>query len=286
MLSKVLYFDPRVYQISTLSILLAYGLFFLHFDISTSIVALLISTALATQWLCSKITKVKFEPKSALISALSLCLLLRANSVWLYVLGAVLAISSKFFIRIRGKHVFNPTNIAIVILLLTTNSVWVSPGQWGTAAWFAFLMACAGALVVNRAVRGDVTYAFIAFFVGLLFYRAWILGDPWSIPLHKLQSGSLVLFAFFMISDPRTTPDRRLGRMIFAFLVAWIGWLIQIKLFRSEGLLFSLAAVSLLTPLIDLLLPADRYQWGARPRPPAKEKPLENLIALPVRSTL
>ena len=76
--------------------------------------------------------------------------------------ASAVAVGSKFVIRVRGKHVFNPTNGALVALLLTTDLAWVSPGQWGTAAAFAFTMACAGMLVVNRAARSDVTLAFIA----------------------------------------------------------------------------------------------------------------------------
>src|SRR6185295_14923363 len=91
--------------------------------------------------------------RSALISGLSLCLLFRTNRAALAILAAVLTIAGKFLIRYRGKHVFNPTNGGIVAMLLLSSQVWVSPGQWGAPAFFAFLMACAGSLVVNRAAR-------------------------------------------------------------------------------------------------------------------------------------
>ncbi|PYO55606.1 MAG: Na+-transporting NADH:ubiquinone oxidoreductase, subunit NqrB, partial [Candidatus Rokuibacteriota bacterium] len=70
-----------------------------------------------------------FDPRSALISGLSLCLLLRTNSLTLAVLTAALAIASKFVLRVGGKHVFNPTNFALVAMMLLTGAVWVSPGQ-------------------------------------------------------------------------------------------------------------------------------------------------------------
>ena len=101
-------------------------------------------------------------------------------------------------------------------MLLLTDQVWVSPGQWGSVAFFAFLMACLGGLVVNRASRSDVTYAFIAFYCALMFGRSIYLGEPMAIPLHRLESGALLLFTFFMISDPKTTPDSRAGRVLFA----------------------------------------------------------------------
>jgi enediyne biosynthesis protein E5 len=167
-------------------------------------------------------------------------------------------------LRLRGKHIFNPTNGGIVAILLLTDRVWVSPGQWGSVAFFAFLMACLGGVVVNRASRSDVTYAFIAFYCALLFGRSAYLGEPMAIPLHRLESGALLLFTFFMISDPKTTPDTRAGRVLFAALVAFGAWYVQFRLFRTNGLLWSLAACSMAVPLIDWLLPGKRYAWASR----------------------
>lgn len=275
--------DPRYFQIATLGALVTYGVGVLRFDVSLDAIVTIIFAALMTQLLGSISTNTAFEPRSALISALSLILLLRSNSLALLALAAMLAVGSKFVVRVRRKHLFNPTNIAIVVLLLTTNDVWVSTGQWGSAAFFGFALAAAGAFVVNRAARGDVTYAFLATYIVLIFGRALYLGDPLSIPLHKLESGALVLFSFFMISDPRTTPDHRVGRVIFAVLVAGIGWWIQTKLFRPEGLLFALAGVSLLTPLIDRLLPSNRFVWAAA-RAAEPQPRVNNVVSLPARS--
>ncbi len=82
-----------------------------------------------------------------------------------------------------------------------------------------------------------------------------------AIPLHRVQSGALLLFSFFIISDPRTTPDSRAGRILFGCLVAAGAWWIQFRLFRTNGPLWSLAACSLLTPLIDWALPGRRFRW-------------------------
>jgi Na+-translocating ferredoxin:NAD+ oxidoreductase RnfD subunit len=131
-------------------------------------------------------------------------------------------------------------------------------------AFFAFLMACLGGLVVNRAARSDVTYAFLAFYLGLVFARSLWLGEPMVIPVHRLENGALLLFAFFMISDPRTTPDRRGGRILFAALVAFGAAYVQFRLFRTNGLLWSLALLSPFVPVIDRLWPAPRYEWAQR----------------------
>ena len=255
--------DPRLYQIATLASLLVYGMGWLDFGVTSARVSVVLLTVLVTQAICDRLTGVKVNAKSALISGLSLCLLLRTNWTELAILAAVIAIVAKFVIRFRGKHIFNPTNGGLVAMLLLTDQVWVSPGQWGSAAFFAFFMACVGGLVVNRAARADVTYAFIAFYCALLVGRSIYLGEPLAIPFHRLESGALLLFTFFMISDPKTTPNSRAGRVLFAGLVAFGAWYVQFRLFRTNGLLWSLAACSLAVPLIDWLLPGSRYSWSS-----------------------
>jgi hypothetical protein len=255
--------DPRHGQIATLASLLVYGLGWLQFDLSLPQVAVTLAAAVGAQRLGDAWTGAPWRSgaKSALISGLSLCLLLRTDALWLAALAAAIAVGSKFVIRVRGKHVFNPTNGALIALLLTTDLAWVSPGQWGTAAAFAFTMACAGMLVVNRAARSDVTLAFIAAWSAILVGRSVSLGEPLTIPLHRLESGAFLLFSFFMISDPKTTPDSRIGRIAFAVLVAVGAWYVQFRLFRTNGFLWALAAASLLVPIIDWFVPAARYQW-------------------------
>ena len=263
-----LWADPRVYQIGTLAGLLIYGMGRLEFDITLTRAALLLFTVLATQWIGDRVTRsgapFAMSARSALISGLSLCLLLRTNYAGLAMAAAIVTIASKFLVRVNGKHVFNPTNGGIVAMLLLSDQVWVSPGQWGAVAFFAFLMACAGSLVVNRAARSDVTYAFIGCYCALVFGRSLYLGEPFAIPLHRLESGAVLLFTFFMISDPKTTPDSRAGRVLFAALVAFVAWYIQFRLFRTNGLLWSLAACSALVPIVDRLLPGARYAWASR----------------------
>lgn len=257
--------DPRWYQITLLAALLAYGLVRLDFEISYLQAAAIVASALSAQYVCTRLFRLlSFDPRSALISGLSLCLLLRTNVALAAVGAAAIAIASKFVLRVNGKHIFNPTNAGIVAMMLLTDSVWVSPGQWGNGAFFAFLMACVGGLVVNRATRSDVTYAFIVAYVALVFGRSAWLGEPLTIPLHRLENGALLLFTFFMISDPRTTPDSRPGRILFACLVAGGAWYVQFGLFRTNGVFWSLALCAMTVPLIDRLLPGQRYAWGRR----------------------
>ena len=258
-------FDPRYYQIVVLGSLLGYGIGWLDFGVGWRQVATLLATAQITQAVCTGVWGLpQFDPRSAFISSLSLCLLLRTNDPLLAIVAAVVTISSKFVIRVDGKHIFNPTNFGLVVLIAATDGVWVSPGQWGNLAFFGFLMACVGSLVVNRAARSDVTYAFLAFYIGIVLLRGVWLGDPLGIALHRLQSGALLLFAFFMISDPKTTPDSRAGRIVFALAVALGAVFVQFVLFCTNGLLWSLVACAPMVPLINRWLPGARYTWTRR----------------------
>jgi Na+-transporting NADH:ubiquinone oxidoreductase subunit NqrB len=256
--------DPRHYQIAVLSSLLTYGVGWLEFDIGWPQLVVLLSTVLLVQCACTRIFGLNsFDPRSALISGLSLCLLLRTNTLLLAFLTAVITITSKFLFKLDRKHIFNPTNFGIVAMITLTGSVWVSPAQWGSKLFFAFLIACAGGIVIYRAMRSDVTYAFLLAYTAILFGRAFWLGDPWTIPLKQLQSGALLLFAFYMISDPKTTPDSRAGRILFGLLVAIGAGYVQFGLYRTNGLLWSLALFSVLTPVIDRLLPGIKYEWNS-----------------------
>ncbi|MFQ5457424.1 MAG: RnfABCDGE type electron transport complex subunit D [Myxococcota bacterium] len=255
--------DPRTYQITVLSLLLGYGVVFLDFGVTLGRAAAILAAALLTQYACSRIWNLPaFDPRSALISGMSLCLLLRTNLVLVAIATAALTIASKFIFRRRGKHIFNPSNFGLIAALALTGNAWISAGQWGSAAFFTFLVACLGGFVIHRSSRSDVTWAFIAAYVSILFGRALWLGDPLAIPLHQIQNGAFLLFAFFMISDPKTTPDARAGRILFAALVAAGAAFIQFGLYRTNGLLWSLVFFSTTVPVIDWLFPGKRYAWG------------------------
>src|SRR5499427_1817793 len=213
--------DARHYQIAALSTLLVFNFGWLDFGARPLNSALAIAGALATQAVCARLTGLPtIDLRSPLITGLSLSLLLRADAAWLHALAGVIGIGSKFVLRLDGKHIWNPAGFAIVVLLFVSNDVWISPGQWGSAIWFAVLLSFFAILVLHAARRSDVAIFFLGSHVALLFARAWWLGDPLAIPIHQLQSGSLLIFSFFMISDPRTSPDSRLGRFIFAASVA------------------------------------------------------------------
>jgi enediyne biosynthesis protein E5 len=246
--------DARVWQIASLSLLLTFGMVKLDFDQSLLAISLIIGTALLTQYAGGRIVGLpRFDPMSPLITGLSLSILLRANDPLWLAFAASIAIASKFILRIDGKHVFNPANFALGVMLLATDVAWISPAQWGSATWSAFLFISLATLVLSRAKRGDIAIAFLAAYIAIIFGRAFYLGDPLSIPIKQMQSGGVLLFAFFMISDPKTTPDRRAMRVLYAVLVASVAAYVQFALHRPQGLIFALFFLSPLVPLLDRL---------------------------------
>jgi len=265
--------DPRHYQIGVLSSLILLGVFHFAFQLPWWHVVACLSSALTTQFFADKITGRKFDPRSPLISALSLTILLRTGSVWLSIAAAALAIASKYLIRFQGKHLFNPANFGLVVVALLFSGAWISPGQWGTAPIFAIFLAGLGGVVTGKAKRWDVSIAFLGFYAALIAGRALWLGDPLSIPGHQLQNGALLIFTFFMISDPKTTPNARPGRIAYAALVALVGFTIQFGFYNSAGIILALILTAPTVPLFDRIFRDQLYQWPGR-----ETSPLPNTI--------
>ncbi len=254
--------DPRHYQIAVLSALLAYGIAVLQFAVSPAQALTVVATALATQWFAGRCCGLpNFDPLSPLITSLSLTLLLRTDLLWIAGLAAAVAIGSKFLVRVNGKHVFNPANAALVVLVFTSERAWLSSGQWGNATLLAFAFACLGLLVLTRARRAETSIAFLATFAGLLLLRALWLGDPLAIPLNQIKSGALLLFTFFMISDPKTSPDAGVGRVLYGATVAGLAYTIQFVFYQPHGPIIALFFCAPLVPLIDFAIRGRQYRW-------------------------
>jgi len=256
--------DARYFQIGALSSLLLINFWRIDFGANPFASAVAIGSTLITQLACARLFGGPVDLRSPLITGLSLSLLLRADALWLHAAAGAIAISSKFVLRVNGKHIFNPAGLAIVILLLTGAGVWISPGQWGADVWFAALVACFAILVLSAARRADIAIFFLVSHAALLSARALWLGDPLAIPLHQLESGSLLIFAFFMISDPRTSPDSALGRFLFAFAVACLAHYMAFFMQMRPALYFALILLSPATFLIDRLIPAQPFTWRDR----------------------
>ena len=242
--------DPRNYQIAALGSFIVFGTTSLGFQISLANAFVIVAVALLTQRLLFS----SGQEKSALISSFSLILLLRTDLVVLAAVSAFLAIASKRVLRFRGAHFFNPSAVALVIVTILSSHAWLSPGQWGDLGLAAFAVVSAGLLVVTRAQRLDVALAFMVSFSAIVLLRGWYLGDPYSIALHQLQNGALLLFTFFMITDPKTTPRDRMARICFGMLVACVAAVMQFRFYISSSAIYALVAMAPVVIVFNLTL--------------------------------
>jgi Na+-transporting NADH:ubiquinone oxidoreductase subunit NqrB len=283
----IVFQDRRDYQIIFLSCFLFLGLLTRDWSIQPILIGTIILTCLATQWGLSTIREVEkgrddndlvinrtqslitstFDSKvlnslrSSLITALGLCLLLRGNSYQTAILASFLAIASKFLFRYRSKHFFNPANFGIISALLLTNDAWVSPGQWGTDWWYLLLFAGMGGIILQKVGRWDTSVTFLLVYAGLEAIRdAWLgwSGDVW---LHQLSSGSLLLFALFMLTDPRSIPNATVGRIFWATAIALVTVILQDYFYINTAIFWALFIISPLTILFDLVWSAPRFMW-------------------------
>jgi Na+-transporting NADH:ubiquinone oxidoreductase subunit NqrB len=282
--------DPRNYQILFLLLFLVLGIGTRDWTLRPDLILVVMVTCLLTQWvavsvlpnpkekLLNLLTKSQNCPKennssrasfsklsslkSALITALGLTLLLRADHYSTMVLAGSLAILSKFLFRVDCKHFFNPANFGIIAALVLTPDAWVSPGQWGDDGWYALLFAGTGGMVLKRVGRWDTTVAFLGAYAFLEAIRNLWLGWTWDVFCHRLMSGSLLLFALFMITDPRSIPDARISRLLWAGCIAVVTFILRNQFFSSTAVFWALFALAPLSILLDYIWSAPRFSWS------------------------
>lgn len=258
--------DARHLQILFLSAFLYYGIRYIGWDADWQKFITIFSTALFSQLLFCKIFNKDYSAlKSALITSLGLCLLLKANHLYTYAFASFVAIASKFIFQIQKKHFYNPANIGIVAAIVLTGDAWISPGQWGSTAILIFLVGSLGVAVVTKVEKFDTTLGFMLVFFGLEFYRNVVYkGWPFDFFLHQISNGSILLFSFFMITDPVSTPNSKLARFIWAACIALLAFYLANFHFVNAAPVWALFFVSPLTILFDKLFKENRFNWRSK----------------------
>ena len=255
--------DARHFQIVSQTIFVCIGVVFLRWDYSFTAISLTFGTALSIQLIGIYLLKLPLHSiKSALITAFGLMLLFKSNEPMLYALAAAIAIGQKFIFKIRGQHLFNPANVGIIAVILFTNNAWISPAQWGNSTVIVFVIGTAGLAVLSRVKRMDTALIFIATLFALEYYRTIVyLGWNWEVLLHKFSSGSIWLFALFMITDPMTIPTNRTVRIIWTMAVAFTSFYLTNYHFVTGAPLWALVCFTPLTPLLNKLFPSKTFNW-------------------------
>src|SRR6266550_1791807 len=186
--------------------------------------AVALGVCVATELALSRWMRGRFaNPQSAYITGISLAPLIkpRVDLLWPFALGGFLAIASKSVLQYRRRHLWNPSNFAIALLVLAAPaSVAILSRQWGNDLATNAVIWCFGLLIASRVRMLHVTLTYVAGFVALAALRHWIVGGPLLAEIAPITGPMYQLFIFFMITDPKTTVSTVRGRIIVAAAVA------------------------------------------------------------------
>lgn len=183
-----------------------------------------ILTSMATELVLGRLTYGKWPNlASAYVSGISVGILLRSDFVWPYMLCSAISITSKYAIRVNGRHLWNPSNLGIVAtLFIAPNAVSTLMNQFSNGLLPMIVVWVVGSLVIYRLKRFHICLTYVLSFVFYAFLRSLILHDSFITEVAPITGPMYQLFTFFMITDPKTTVHSKRGQMLVAFLVATV----------------------------------------------------------------
>ena len=267
--------DPRYFQISFQLLLLLYGSFWLDWNHAPRFYLIYFAASAAFFLMAESawgVLKKQLPPlserlrmgwPSVVISSLGLCLLLRTHRWEVAVLASAITVLSKYLIRFDGRHVFNPSALGIAATITLSGQAWFSPGQWGSGAMIFFLVLLTGLTLVGRIHRAGIGLVFLGAFMLFLFLRQMVyLRWPADFLLHSVSTGSLLVFSFFMITDPKTIPDRSIPRFLWAIAVAALAFYLATFRFVQGAPLWALVVLQPLVPMLNRMFRGTAFRWN------------------------
>src|SRR6202161_1033446 len=170
------------------------------------------------------------HPASAYITGISVGILVRSPAFWPYALCSAISITSKYVLRVKGRHIWNPSNFGIsVMLFLAPETVASLSIQWGNYLLPMLVIWILGSVIIWRLRRFHITGIYVASFVVLAFLRSWMTGNPWQSEIAPITGPMYQLFIFFMITDPKTTVRSKRGQCVVVFLVAVLEMVLRLN---------------------------------------------------------
>jgi hypothetical protein len=181
-----------------------------------------ILAAIAAEMLLGRLAYGKWpNPASAYISGISAGILIKSPELWPFVLCAVISIASKYALRVNGRHLWNPTNFGVTVMLLLASGHTASLSvQYGNVFWVNLLIWTLGALILWKIGKLHIPVTFAAVFLLLSPLKSWLTGNPWATEVAPLTGPMYQLFICFMITDPKTTTHKFWSQCLTAGLVA------------------------------------------------------------------
>jgi len=167
---------------------------------------------------------------SAYITGISVGILIRSPAFWPYALCSVISIMSKYVLRVKGRHLWNPSNFGICVLLfLAPETVAALTIQWGNFIWPLLVIWILGSVIIWRAKRIHISVTYVLSFLAFAFLRSVVTGDPWRSEISPITGPMYQLFVFFMVTDPKTTVKSKKWQCIVVFVVAFVEMLLRLN---------------------------------------------------------
>ena len=172
------------------------------------------------------------HPASAYISGISVGILLRSPAYWPYALCSLLSITSKYVLRVKDRHIWNPSNFGVSAMLFLAPATVASLSiQWGNYLLPMVVIWILGFVIVWRVRKLHITATYVISFFVFAFLRSWVLHQPWQAEVAPITGPMYQLFIFFMITDPKTTVRSKRAQCLVAFLIAVVETIF--RLFQS-----------------------------------------------------
>jgi Na+-transporting NADH:ubiquinone oxidoreductase subunit NqrB len=167
---------------------------------------------------------------SAYITGISVGILVRSPAFWPYLLCSVISIMSKYVLRVKGRHIWNPSNFGIsVLLFLAPAAVAGLSIQWGNYLLPMIVVWILGSITIARLHRFHITGTYVACFIAFAFLRSFLTGNPWQSEIAPLTGPMYQLFIFFMITDPKTTVRTTRWQCIVVALIALVEAILRLE---------------------------------------------------------
>ena len=191
---------------------------------------LAIATSIAAELVLGRIFLGKWPHlASAYITGISVGILVRSPAYWPFALCSLISITSKYVLRVKDRHIWNPSNFGVSAMLFLAGDVVASLSiQWGNFLAPMLVIWALGAAIIWRLRRFHITGTYVVSFLVLALLRAWMTGAPWKSEIAPITGPEYQLFIFFMITDPRTTVRSKKGQCIVAFAVALVEMLLRL----------------------------------------------------------
>jgi enediyne biosynthesis protein E5 len=228
--------------------------------------ALAIATAIGAEMVMGRITYGKWpHPASAYISGISAGILVRSPFLWPYFLTSLISITSKYVLRVKGRHLWNPTNFGVsAAVFLAPATITVLSIQWGNAVAPMAVIWVLGSVIVWRVGRAHISATYVASFLLFSFVRSAVTGTPWLAAVAPITGPMYQLFIFFMVTDPKTTVRSKVGQCVVVFLVAFVEMLLRLGevLYAPFYALFIVGPIAM---LVDIWLESREPRQTTRP---------------------